>query len=479
MTEATNNLAQITESIMNPTAEEATTLSAIMTDWIDRISLGNILLQLAVVAVSMVIGYAFARAFNARLAEVLRRSEDQPGEEVSFGERSVRELKRFAVGFLRNISFSFSSGCLLALGSYALTHLFSIDGDLLIFCRLAYNILFSFAILSVILLVVATTIGRRVLSPLVLNVIRSSFWVLFALQFLGILGDVIDFMESTKIPFGSTNVTIWTCFAAICTVFVALGVANWLCDIVDRFFGTLQTLSGNLRIALSRVVRILLFIFAVCVALSSVGIDLTVLSVFGGALGVGLGFGLQKIASNYISGFIILIERSVKIGDLVEVAGFRGRISEINTRFTVVRNNDNVECIVPNENFVTSAVLNHTYRDESSVQYLGISVAYGSDVKRALAIMLEEGMKERPRIVPGKRGWSYIDNFGDSGIDLKLGFWVQDPANGTAGLKTQIALDICKRFEEEGIEIPFNQLEINLRKVDAPELRVEMAQPRG
>ena len=207
---------------------------------------------------------------------------------------------------------------------------------------------------------------------------------------------------------------------------------------------------------------------------TTVGIDLTILSVFGGAVGVGLGFGLQKIASNYISGFIILLDKSIKIGDLVTVGGFKGRVTEINTRFTVVRNNDGVENIVPNESFVTSAVLNHSYTESTSVQYIDISVAYDADVERALAIMLEEGMRARPRIDTGRRGWAYLDTFGDSGINLRLGFWVKDPVNGVAGLKTAISLAILKRFAEEGIEVPYNQLEVNLRKVDVGEIPVRM-----
>ena len=195
---------------------------------------------------------------------------------------------------------------------------------------------------------------------------------------------------------------------------------------------------------------------------------------FGGALGVGLGFGLQKIASNYISGFIILIDRSIKIGDLVEAAGFRGRVTQINTRYTVVRNNDGIECIVPNENFVTSPVVNHSYTEEAAVQYISISIAYDADIDRALAIMLEEGMRERPRIVPGRKGWSYLESFGDSGINLKLGFWVKDPVNGTAGLRTAISKAIYQRFVEEGIEVPYNRLEINLRDAQAPAVHVKV-----
>ena len=303
--------------------------------------------------------------------------------------------------------------------------------------------------------------------------IKVIFWGLVILQFLGILGPAIDWLDSTHLPIGQ-NVTIWRCLVALFTVFITLWIANGLAGLLDALIMSQEAFSANLRVAISRVTRIALFIIAIIMALNAVGFDLAVLSIFGGAVGVGLGFGLQKIASNYVSGFIILIDRSIKIGDLVEAAGFRGRVTQINTRYTVVRNNDGIECIVPNENFVTSPVVNHSYTEEAAVQYISISIAYDADIDRALAIMLEEGMRERPRIVPGRKGWSYLESFGDSGINLKLGFWVKDPVNGTAGLRTAISKAIYQRFVEEGIEVPYNRLEINLRDAQAPAVHVKV-----
>ncbi|HCG93195.1 MAG TPA: transporter, partial [Sutterella wadsworthensis] len=193
-----------------------------------------------------------------------------------------------------------------------------------------------------------------------------------------------------------------------------------------------------------------------------VGIDLTILSVFGGALGVGLGFGLQKIASNYVSGFIILLDKSVKIGDLVTVGGFTGKVTEINTRFTVVRSAGGVESIVPNESFVTSQVQNLSYSDSPTLQTVEISVAYNADVKKALELMLDEVGRDRPRIPKDRKPWASVSRFASSGIDLNVNFWVEDPVNGTAGIKTDIMMNLLRRFAEAGIEIPYNRLEIDI-----------------
>ena len=467
--------SQILQGLVDPTPD-ALTINEIATNWWGSLSYDNIALQFSIVIVAVVTGFILARRLNNRALAFSISSIDALAhkEDPTFIERMGVKLVQFMKELLAGISFSFISGSIVAIGAFAMTKGLGFKGESLIFCNVAYNLLYAFALLSVILQFASLLFGTKVLTPGVKRFLRIGFWILVVLQFFGILGQAIEFMEGTRIPFGGGNVTLWTVFVAILTILLSLGIANWMADIAENLIESSKGLSKNVQVALARVVRILLFIVAVCMGLSSVGIDLTVLSVFGGAVGVGLGFGLQKIASNYISGFIILLDRSVKIGDLVEVANFRGRVTEINTRFTVVRNNDGVECVVPNESFVTSAVRNYSYTDEPVVQYIDISIAYDADVTRALEIMLEEGMRERPRIVKGRRGWSYVDSFGASGINLKLGFWCADPVNGTAGLRTQISPAILKRFQEEGIEVPYNQLEINLRKVDAPVAKVDI-----
>lgn len=177
--------------------------------------------------------------------------------------------------------------------------------------------------------------------------------------------------------------TVWKLFMAVCSVLLTVAAANWISEMIEQTITDAKSLTGNIKVVLGRVVRIFLMVIAVIIGLGTVGIDLTILSVFGGALGVGLGFGLQKIASNYVSGFIILLDKSVKIGDLVTVGGFTGKVTEINTRFTVVRSAGGVESIVPNESFVTSQVQNLSYSDSPTLQTVEISVAYNADVKKS------------------------------------------------------------------------------------------------
>ncbi len=442
-------------------------IEKVLSQFMHNLSFESLMLQLITVVVSIAIGYFVSRRINASVVRLLPDT----------GEKGfLVYLRRVLVKFVMNVSFSFLSGCVLALGAYLLVNLLDMKSASLFAVRVAYSLFFSFALLSLVMECLAGMIGSHWITPRVRRYVAVVFWTLAVLQFFGILTDVVTQLNAVHLPVGDGSMTLWKLFVAIFSVILTLAVANWLANMVHQFIAGLENLSKNIKVVLSRIVTVLFMILAIVIALGSVGIDLTVLSVFGGALGVGLGFGLQKIASNYISGFIILLDKSIKIGDLVTVGGFRGEVTEINTRYTVVRNFDGVENIVPNENFVTSAVMNHSYGFESAVSYVNVSVAYGANVERALEIMLEEGMRERPRVDTTRKGWAYIDSFGNSGINLAMGFWIKDPKNGTAGLRTAISVAILNRFKEEGIEIPYNRLEINLREVDVDAVPVKVTE---
>ena len=215
------------------------------------------------------------------------------------------------------------------------------------------------------------------------------FWTLAVLEIVGVLPEVVQMMKNYTLPIGSDKFTIWTLFVGIITVLVTMGLASRLADVCERAILKMDELEMNLRVVFARIARVSLLIVALLFALSSVGIDLTILSVVGGAVGVGVGFGMQKIASNYISGFIILFDRSVKLGDLVQVSGFTGVITQINTRYSVIRSSAGQELIVPNENFVTGTVMNYSLTERESATNLEISCAYESDIDRALEIFTE------------------------------------------------------------------------------------------
>jgi small-conductance mechanosensitive channel len=198
------------------------------------------------------------------------------------------------------------------------------------------------------------------------------------------------------------------------------------------------------------------------IALAVVGIDLTALSVLGGAIGVGIGFGMQKLAANYVSGFVILAERSLRIGDNVKVDGFEGRITDINTRYTVIRAINGRESIVPNEILTTSRVENLSLADSNVAQHTVVSVAYDSDVDLVTRLLLQAAQLQT-RVLKDPEPAVALSNFGADGLEFTLGYWMADPENGHLNLRSSINLEILKLLREHSIEIPYPQRVVHTR----------------
>jgi small-conductance mechanosensitive channel len=220
-----------------------------------------------------------------------------------------------------------------------------------------------------------------------------------------------------------------------------------------------EAVSLSLRLAFTKALQALSVLLAILVALPLVGIDLTVLSVFGGAIGVGLGLGLQKVASNYVSGFIILLERSIRVGDLVTVDNKQGVIAGIHGRYTVVRSLDGTEALLPNELFITQSVVNHTFSDPASAIKLPVTVAYGTNTDE-LEQLLGEIAASNPRVLKDPSPGMLVRALGDNGIEVELVVWIQDADQGTGALRSELLRRILKAFTERGIEIPFPQREV-------------------
>jgi small-conductance mechanosensitive channel len=244
------------------------------------------------------------------------------------------------------------------------------------------------------------------------------------------------------------------------SVAVTVLVALWLGSVAETRLMRSQ-LDSSLRVVLARLIKALLLLLAVLIGLSSVGIDVTVLSVFGGALGVGLGLGLQRIASNYVSGFILLLERSLRLGDLITVDKYHGVVAEISTRYTVIRSLDGTEAIIPNEVLVSSPVTNHTYTDRRSRVPIKVSVGYDTDLKQALALLVEAA-QAHPRALKDPAPAAALTAFGADGIELEVGFWIGDPELGKGGPQSDVSQDILERFRAAGISIPFPQREVRI-----------------
>lgn len=286
-------------------------------------------------------------------------------------------------------------------------------------------------------------------------------WLLFALHLLGILPELVEWMESIQFSAGKQKLSLWLILQGLVTVLVTLLVALWISGVIEARLMSAKGLDPSLKAVFTRLTKAVLVILGVMIALPMVGIDLTTLSVFSGALGVGLGFGLQKIASNYVSGFIILLDRSIQLGNVINVDRYRGEVMQINTRYTVLRSMTGVEAIVPNELLVSSVVENETLTNSRIRIALPVQVSYGADLECAMRVMAEAAAG-LPRVLSDPAPQAYLQAFADSGINLELGVWIMDPQEGTQGVRSQINLRIWQAFKEAGIEIPYPQREVRV-----------------
>ena len=215
-----------------------------------------------------------------------------------------------------------------------------------------------------------------------------------------------------------------------------------------------ERLDMNQKIMFTKILRISLYIFAVIIALDTVGVDITFLSIFGGAFGVGLAFGMQKIASNYICGFIILMDKSVRIGDILKVGEHYGQVSVIRSRFTVLKRLDGVEVVIPNESWISENIINYTFSNRKTKVPLDIQISYSTSVDKAFEIILAI-VDEESRVLSEPKPTVFLKEFGDSGINLHASIYIEDPEEGSLGLKSDLYRKIWAEFQKSNIEIPY------------------------
>jgi small-conductance mechanosensitive channel len=330
------------------------------------------------------------------------------------------------------------------------------------FLAIATPILIALAVIRMLAYALHRLFPAQTWLPASELAIGTAIWGVAILYFLGVLPGIRATLDQLVIPIGKKDVSLLTIFTGIAVVVVTLIVTLWISGLIEQRLALATQLNANLRVVLAKFIRAVLIVVAVLIALEQIGFDLTLLTVFGGALGVGIGLGLQKLASNYIAGFTILLDRSIRIGDLVTVDGRTGVVSNATSRYVVVRSGDGVEAIVPNETVVTTTVLNHSYTSPQVRLALQVQVAYDSDVEKALALLVEIAQRE-PRVLRDAQApKSYLVNFADNGVTLELGVWINDPHVGQLDLKSSLNRAILKEFGANGIQIPFPQRDVRI-----------------
>jgi small-conductance mechanosensitive channel len=363
---------------------------------------------------------------------------------------------KFGVGGLRRILFPAVALIPLTVGISLLKRWLEVD-----LLRLFVPLLVSLLLVRVFFYLLRHVFARGSIVRTFERTIAVLVWGALVLHISGLLPEVIDYLDEITFHFGKQKFSLWLVLQGLFWVVITLLAALWLSGAIEARLMRADSLHSSLRVVFARLTKSLLVVLAVLVVLPLVGIDLTVLSVFGGAIGVGLGFGLQKIASNYVSGFIILLDRSIRIGDLITADNFYGEVKNITTRYVVVRALDGREAIIPNEMLIATTVQNHSYSNRQIRLAIQVQVAYKCDPERAMQLM-EAVAGKHQRVLAEPPPKAFLTRFADSGIELELGVWIGDPEIGMLNIRSELNLAIWRAFQEAGIEIPYPQREVRV-----------------
>ncbi len=295
-----------------------------------------------------------------------------------------------------------------------------------------------------------------------------------ALNILGLLTATMEFLDSIGFSFAGLRISALTVVRGLAMLAILLWLAVTASQTIERRVRTLTALTPSLQVLLAKLLKVVLVTIAVVAAMGSVGINLTAFTVFSGAIGLGIGFGLQKAVSNLVSGVIILLDRSIKPGDVIALGDTYGWIASLGARYVSVVTRDGTEHLIPNEELITQRVENWSYSNNLVRLRLPIGISYRSDVRKAIKLVTEAAQSVA-RVLPTPPPLCLLKEFGSSSVDLELRFWITDPYNGVSNVKSEVLLGVWDRFHEHGIEIPFTQQDLHLRS--AVQLHVVMEQP--
>ena len=424
---------------MNPTL-----FSNLLSDLWDDLHEPSVLWQIGTIAVCFLLAWGLAR-----IVRTLYAKQGKQARAVHLGAES----------FFRVLS------PLFALAFIAIAKLLLARWHHVNLLRLALPLLASFALIRLVFHILRRIFVRQGRAGSFLLLFEKVFallvWTGVAMYITGLWPDVLQYLEETQIPVGRNKIALLGIFQAAASVVVTMILALWIGASLEERLMQVQGMHSSLRVVMARAGRALLILIAVLVSLSLVGIDLTVLSVFGGALGVGLGFGLQKIASSYVSGFVILLERSLSIDDMIAVDKYYGKVTQINTRYTVLRGLDGIESVIPNEMLISGPIQNYSLSSRELWLTTDVIVAYRTDVESLLGLLesvtagVERVSRENPPV-------AYLMKFGTDGLELRVGFWINDPENGKTSVLSRVNRAIWQAFQDHGIEVPYSQRVVTL-----------------
>lgn len=390
----------------------------------------SVWIELAALAICVGLAWGVSRWFG----------RDQPKDSIWFGARVFDGLM-----------FP-----LLALVFTDLARRWALEYQVVVVLRIAVSVFVSLVVIRFIARVMRAVFPGSALVALVERTVSWIAWVGAVLWIVGLLQPVLAELDQITLAFGKTRVSVLMILQGALSAGLVLVLALWIASTIEKRILRTHVTDLSMRRVASNAVRAMLLLIGMLFALSAVGVDLTALSVLGGALGVGLGFGLQKLAANYVSGFVILLERSIRIGDNVKVDNFEGRITDIKTRYTLIRAGNGREAIVPNESLITSRVENLSVADLKFNITTSIVVGYDSDVAQVQSI-LTGAATAQARVMADPAPVAYLTTFAPDGLEFVLNFWVADPDKGKDNVRSAINVAILEGLRAAGVDIPYPQ----------------------
>ena len=421
---------------MQPKNEFQSLLHNLITD-LQEIS---VLWQFAVLLAGLGVAWLLQRQVAERIAS-----------QASIGRAPI-----ISANNMSRLMFPLFALILVVLGKWALNHWHSTH-----LLNIAIPLLFALALIRIAIYILRRIFhDQQWLHPWE-RTVGWIVWTVLALHIIGMLPEILGMLDSIAFHVGQQRLSVLLILQGIVAFTVSMLLALWLASSLESRVMGIEAMDMNQRVMLSKVARTMLILLSVLITLPLIGVDVTVLSVFGGALGVGLGLGLQKIASNYVSGFIILLDHSLRLGDVVTVDNRTGKVVDLTNRYVVLHGLDGVESIVPNDTFITSTVVKQTHTNNQVRLALTVQISYGSPLEAAMRIM-QEAARKQPRVLTEPEPMVFLKEFADNGINLELGFWISDPEEGQIGLRSTINMEIWREFQNNSIEIPFPQREVRL-----------------
>lgn len=428
-----------------------TYISALLKRYATVLESPDMLYQLLIILASYVVAVLVARKLHTRLEDSARNIKSSP------------RLLRVIVSLLKRlptILYTLIAGALYIL-------LQSLDLIGISSSLLALTLQLSVAWLAI------TTLAQTIRNRSLRQVFAFAGWVYLALLLLGILDDMANVLDAAGFVVGATRISLLLLLKIVLVIGCTVWMAIWIGNFFDSKIQRNEELAPGLKVLIGKVMKITLLILALLMAISGIGIDLTIFSVLSGAIGVGIGFGLQKVVSNFISGLIILADQSIKPGDTISLGDTFGWIRELRARFVSVVTRDGREYLIPNEDFITREVINWSFSDNLVRLDVDFGVAYDANPHEVSRLAIEAATSVS-RVVENKQPVCWMTGFGDSSLDFVVRFWIQDPQNGMTNIRGQVLLALWDAFKANNISIPYPHREVILRNATVSGNKIEI-----